>query len=129
MSALAQDQFGDLDLSSGNLRVETNPDQCTAWKLTNLFRLAKGEWFADSRLGVPYLQYVFVKNPNLGIVEQIFRKVLLFPRGVSRILSGSLDFVTTNRSLAASFAVQTASGATIEGGPGESFIVTVQGAA
>ena len=64
MSAFAQTPTGDLDISTGNLRVEQSISQCTAWKLSNLFGMFKGEWFLDQRQGVPYFQYVLSATPS-----------------------------------------------------------------
>ena len=32
-----------------------------------------GEWYLDTTWGVPYLEYILVKNPNFTIIRQIFQ--------------------------------------------------------
>lgn len=36
-----------------------------------------GEWFLDTGHGVPYLEYIMVKNPNVNLVKQILREQIL----------------------------------------------------
>lgn len=114
----------DLDLSSGNLVVISRLADVTAQKLTNKFQLFLGEWFIDLRIGVPYYQSIFVKNPNLSNIAQIFRRVILNTPGVNAITSASLDFISNQRKLNASFTVSTIDGFILEGGVGSPFIVT-----
>ncbi len=102
MSSFAQTSTGDLDISTGNVVVSTDVAQVSAWKLSNLFGFALGEWFIDKRLGFPYLQYVFVKNPNTSI---------------------EIDFDIRQRQLNTQFTAQTVTGQAIVGGLGQPFIV------
>lgn len=114
----------DLDLTSGNLVVIEDLGPVTAQKLTNKFLLFLGEWFIDTRIGVPYFQQVMLKNPNLSAIGQLFRKIILNTPGVDSILQASLEFDVTQRVLNAAFKVQLADGTVLEGGPGAPFIVT-----
>ncbi len=126
MSAFAQTSDGDLDISTGNLVVSNAVGQVTAWKLSNLFGFALGEWFMDRRLGFPYLQFVFVKNPNLNLLFKLFGQVLRLPKGIAAVTSIELDFITNQRQLNTSFTASTVTGQTINGGLGRPFIVTDQ---
>lgn len=116
---------GDLDVITGNLIVESNAATVLANKLTNRFRFFKGEWFIDTREGVPYFQYVFVKNPDLNAISQMFKKVLLTTPGVASVVKVQCDFYTNLRQLVASFECVTDTGAVIAGGPGDPFIVVL----
>ncbi len=127
MSAFAQLPNGDLDFSTGNLRVEKSVAQCTAWKLSNLFTLFKGEWFRDTRQGVPYFQYVFVSNPNLSLIGNLFQQVIMSAPGVAAITDSALDYNPRARTLASSFTLTTNDGAVLVGGPGEPFLITSPG--
>lgn len=124
MSAFAQTTTGDLDISSGNLVVSQDVAQVTAWKLSNLFGLFKGEWFLDKRIGVPYFQYVFVSNPQLGIIGSVFKKVCMSAPGVASVTSIALDYVAKARTLVATIVCQTDEGAVLTGGLGAPFIIT-----
>jgi hypothetical protein len=129
MSAFAQTTTGDLDISTGNLRVERGVAQCTAWKLSNLFGFFKGEWFRDTRQGVPWFQYVYVSNPNLNLISTIFERVIKSAPGVAAITDLTLNFIPAQRQLNASFAALTNTGAILVGGPGPPFIITVKAGA
>jgi hypothetical protein len=65
-------------------------------KMRQRFRMFKGEWFLDLRLGVPYLQSIFIKNPSQVLINTIFTKVLTGTPGVSSVASfnGTLDRAT-----------------------------------
>ena len=127
MSCFSQTSSSDLDLSSGNLTVQSDPAHYTAVKLGNRLQLFLGEWFVDTRLGVPYFQQIYVKNPDLAVIGQLFRQVILGCPGVASVLQANLDFVSNLRTLTATFVVQTDTGAVLTGGLGAPFIVT-QGA-
>jgi hypothetical protein len=127
MSAFAQvDATGDLDISTGNLRIERGVAQVTAWKLSNLFGFAKGEWFRDTRQGLPYFQYVFVSNPNLQLISTVFERVIRSAPGVAAITAMNLDYRPRQRTLGASFAAVTDTGAVLQGGLGTPFIVAIK---
>ncbi len=129
MSAFAQTLTGDLDISTGNLRVETNVAQCTAWKLSNLFAFFKGEWFRDLRQGLPWFQYIYVHNPNLTLIGSIFEKVIRSAPGVLNVTAVNLDFIPQQRQLNATFTATTNDGASLTGGLGTPFIVDVKAGA
>lgn len=123
MSALAQTSIGDLDISSGNLQVESSVAQVTAWKLSNLFAFFKGEWFLDQRQGVPYFQYVFISNPSLAVIGNLFRQVCQSAPGVASVTSLALDYQPRYRNLTANMVVQTDDGVTLVGGVGQPFVL------
>lgn len=72
----------DLDLSSGGLGLITG-DEAVKQKLSIRLRFVLGEWFLDQRIGVPYFESVFVKNPDEGRIRDIFRQTVLTTPGVS----------------------------------------------
>lgn len=57
-----------------------------AQKIGVRFRFFLGEWFLDTRLGVPYFSEVLIKNPNPILISAVFRKVLSTTQGVQRVL-------------------------------------------
>ena len=44
-----------------------------------------GEWFLDTTRGIPYLERILVKNPNLEIARQIFSAKISQVPDVSRV--------------------------------------------
>lgn len=105
------------------LTLVTDVNQTAANQLADKFSVWLGEWFMDTRIGVPYLQTVFVKNPSLNAIKQLFRQIILGQPPVIECTDLSLQYDPKARTLAYSFLARTASGATISGGSGQPFIV------
>lgn len=81
---IALDAFGDIDLSTGEARFVSGTD-AIAQHLRVRFRTFLGEWFADRRIGVPWRQIVFVKNPNMKLVRALIREVAATTPGVGSV--------------------------------------------
>src|SRR4051812_33496809 len=99
MSTFAMTTDGDLDFSTGNLVVVTDPNEEVAIDLQTRLRFFLGEWFADTRIGVPYYERVFVKAPDIPALKRMFNSIIREVEGVSDILQ--LDFIqdTAERTL------------------------------
>lgn len=69
-----------------------------------------GEWFLDISHGVPYLENVLVKNPNLAIVESVLRAQILDVEGVRSISAFSLQLDPKMRVLNVQFEAQSDEG-------------------
>jgi hypothetical protein len=96
------------DVHFSSLKIAKG-DDAIAQKLRQRLRFFKGEWFLDTRLGVPYLReaggIVFgVKGPNVPAINAVFRQVILSVPQITKIQSltftvdtkarkGTLDFV------------------------------------
>ncbi len=80
-----------------------------------------GEWFLDQRVGVPYFENVLVKNPDLTLIESVFREVALSTSGIETVTDITLDFDPTVRQLEVSIAGTLESGIA---GPDPSFAFT-----
>lgn len=52
-------------------------------RIRSRIRFFAGEWFLDTRLGVPYFNQILIKNPKLPVIGAIFRKVLTSTPGVA----------------------------------------------
>lgn len=123
MATFAQTTDQDLALTNGQLVLVTNPAEETAIELRNKFRFVQGEYFLDTREGVPYFSLIFVKNPDLLLVRQILRNVILSCAGVKEILSLETSLDARTRKLTFRFRVRAIDGQIIVGGSGEPFIV------
>src|SRR6202158_5251018 len=107
--------------------VTSNVPIVAAQKLNALFKFFLGEWFGDKRLGVPYFQYVFIKNPNMGVVRQVLMAVINSVPEITGVGSGDLRYLSSQRQATAKFVVK-AGGALLTGGPGIPFVITGIGA-
>lgn len=61
-------------------------------RLTSRLRFFKSEWFLDLRQGMPYYEAVFVKNPDVSLVQSIFRRAILATPGVQSIARMATSF-------------------------------------
>ena len=66
-----------------------------------------GEWFLDVTHGVPYLNYVLVKNPNFTLIRELFREQILKVNGVSNLVSIDIDFNSATRQMSLSYEAET----------------------
>jgi hypothetical protein len=66
-----------------------------------------GEWFLDVTHGVPYLNYVLVKNPNFTLIRELFREQILKVNGVSNLVSIDIDFNSATRKMLLSYEAET----------------------
>lgn len=69
-----------------------------------------GEWYLDTRLGVPYYQQILGKKPRIQAVKGIFRDAILTTPGIQSVFQLEIDFVSATRTLTVSFRAETVEG-------------------
>lgn len=89
---------GDLVVKNGDLMIIDNAERIAQQILITL-REWSGEWFLNTADGIPYLEYILVKNPNEDHIRQILSEAILDVDGVQSITSMDLTFSRVNRSL------------------------------
>lgn len=72
-------------------------------KIASRFKMFLGEWFLDKRQGVPYYRDIFKKDPDLGVVRSVFRKVLIETPGVLSADRFAVDWTRKTRELGFDF--------------------------
>jgi len=77
VSTVAQTPTGDIQITNGRTTLVTDPVQAGCIKLRNRFQLFLGEWFRDTRVGLPWFQYILIKNPSIPVVQNILRRVIV----------------------------------------------------
>lgn len=78
MTDLKLNEFHDLWVSdTGNTSLESDYRSAVRQRLMIKIQLFLGEWFLNTRLGVPYYRDVLVKNPNFSLIRTIFRSRIL----------------------------------------------------
>ena len=83
--------------ATGNLLFVTDELEELRQRLTHRLRSFRGEWFLDTRLGVPYFEDILVKNPRRELVTSILREVILKTDGVASIKTFTLDIDNATR--------------------------------
>jgi len=69
-----------------------------------------GEWFLDTRIGMPYFQKIIGQKPRLAAIESIFREAIQETPGIQTIHDLQLDYEGTTRTLSVEFDADTVSG-------------------
>lgn len=112
MRALALDPTtGDL-LTSGGLSLVEGV-AAVAQRLRGRLGLARGEWFADTSIGVPWVQTILGQRGSERIAETILRAAITSCPGVAALESFTLALNTTTRHASVTFRVRTVDGATL----------------
>lgn len=89
---------GDIDLSTNQLELVTGTDAIAQHLLIRL-RFFVGEYFLDTRQGIPYFEQILIKNPSLIVVRAIFREAILETPGVVALTQFSLFPNSATRNL------------------------------
>jgi len=103
----------DLDLSTGDIQLIRGRDE-TAQRLTISFGTYLGEWFLDSRVGVPYFQTIFAKGTPTSEIEDIFRQVLEKDDGIDQVSELVVEYDAATRDLTVSVVARDIDGNTVE---------------
>ena len=96
----------DLILQDGDLLLIDNAERCAQQILISL-QFWYGEWFLNTSEGVPYLEYILIKNPNIAHVRQVLTEAIEQVEGVQSVDSMTIDFDRQGRRLAVDYAVTT----------------------
>jgi len=88
----------DLVLTGGDLSLVRDLD-AIAQEAEISMRFWLGEWFLDVTKGIPYLQKILVKSPNLNSIRAIFTDAALGVAGVSQVLTMDLTHDVVARKL------------------------------
>ncbi len=96
----------ELDLSRGRLQFVSDAQEVRQAIETRL-SLVKGEWFLDPDAGLPLWDRVLVKGPNLAVVKNEIRKIILATDGATGLVSLTLSLDRGSRQVSATFVATT----------------------
>lgn len=68
------------------------------------------EWFLNKNDGVPYLERIMVKNPNMSHIRQILREKIMSVDGVDSVSALNLSLDEENRTLSVTYEAYTSYG-------------------
>ena len=66
-----------------------------------------GEWFLDITHGVPYLEYILVKNPNFTLIRQVLMEQIQKVPDVDSVDALEIEYNAKAREIQVDFAVST----------------------
>ncbi|WP_279018577.1 hypothetical protein [Megasphaera elsdenii] len=99
-------QTGDLVVQNGDLMIVSNGERVAQQVLITL-REWLGEWFLKTSDGIPYLEYILVKNPNEAHVRQILTEAIENVEGVKKVTELEFVFNRILRTLTVSYEIAT----------------------
>ena len=101
MSLTSTRVANDLD-TSHRLQVRIDGPEYAAQKIRQRLMFIRGEWFLDSRKGMPWFEEILVKNPDLRQVQARVRDCILSVPGITKcdIVEAKFDPITRNLTLA-----------------------------
>lgn len=88
----------DIVLQNGDIMMIDNAERVAQQILITL-RFWLGEWFLNTTDGVPYLEYILIKRPNLSHIQQILTEQIQSVEGVKAVTAMTLDFDQQARKL------------------------------
>ena len=99
----------DISIDSGNMRLIDDKERIAQQLRITLWEWL-GEWFLDARDGVPYREYILIKNPNMKHIRQVLSEHIMKVEGVNRIDELNLNYDPKNRTLIVDFSIDTDDG-------------------
>lgn len=97
---------GDIALKDNDILLIDNAKRVAQQVLITL-REWRGEWFLKTADGVPYLEYILVKNPNIAHVRQVLTEAIEGVEGVKKCTELDLQFNRVLRTLSVSYEIET----------------------
>lgn len=89
---------GDMSLVNGDFAFVTGADEVRQRVLLRL-RRQLGEWEFNVTLGVPWIEQILIRNPDLGTIRALLVREIATTPGVIRVVSLELE-LTADRKLA-----------------------------
>ncbi len=91
---------GDLDDTNNELALVDGIESVEQdWRVR--MQAIRGEWFLDTRVGIPYFEYVLVKNPINALLRSVFHQASLDTPGIKEITGFTLQLNSSTRELLA----------------------------
>jgi len=84
--------------ADGNLATVTD-NRAIAEHVKQRLMFYRGEWFLDTKAGVPWVQYVFTRPFNEVVAESVIKASILATPGVSALTEFSLETDYAGREL------------------------------
>ena len=96
----------DIVLQNGDILMIDNAERC-AQQIAITLRFWLGEWFLNTTDGVPYLEYILVKQPNMAHIRQILTEQIQSVEGVKAVTNMELTVDKLERHLLVEYTADT----------------------
>lgn len=104
-------QAGDLDLTGHRLNLVSG-EEAIEQNVRIRLRFVSGTWFLSEAEGLPYLEDILIKSPDLLLVQSLFREAIRSTQGISAVNSLSVE-LSSARKLTVSFSATMDTGAAL----------------
>lgn len=84
MSDIRLDFSHDLDLFRSELSL-VQGEEAIQQQLRIRLQFFLGEWFLDTQVGVPFYRDILIKNPNLALIRDVFRRAIITTPGIASV--------------------------------------------
>ncbi len=95
---LKLDIEGDLAFEGGDF-VLIDGHEAVGQDLSTCLKSCRGDWILDENVGIPFYEFIFVKNPNRLIVNAIITEAIESRPGVDSVIKIIYDFDGATRTL------------------------------
>lgn len=99
----------DIDLSTFDLQLIDELDQLEQ-KLKIVLKFFFAEWFLDTTVGIKFIESVYVSNPNLTLIDSLFKTAILEVKDVNELTAYDSIYNKTSRSFSLTFTVKSTFG-------------------
>ena len=96
---------GDLEIVNGDL-VLNDGKKALMQLVKQTLEMFYGEWFLDNGAGIPYYQYILVKDPNIVTVSAILQNAILAIPGIVELTAFDFDYDGKARQLNVTFTAE-----------------------
>ena len=93
---------GDIDIVNNDM-VLTSGAEAVAQGVSIRLQTFQGEFFLDTRIGMPYFQKILGEKPRIHVLKDIFREAILKEPGVDSIQNLTITYTGADRTLGVSF--------------------------
>jgi hypothetical protein len=93
---------GDLNTDTGLAERITGADYARQ-KIRQRLLFIMGEWFLDTRKGMPWFEEILIKNPDLSLVQARVRDCILGVPGMTRVDAVEVRWDRAERNLALAY--------------------------
>ncbi len=99
-----------LEVTNHDFVFTDSDSEYVAQKLRMKLSIFEGEWYLDNTLGLPYFETIFVKNPNLDLIEDLYKIAIFEVDEVEEITEFSMIVEKSIRDLELDFRVRLVTG-------------------
>ena len=96
-------------LENNNLALSSGIDDIAQDVQTRL-KTFLGEWYLDTRIGVPYYSRILGQKPQIGLIKGVFRDTIMTTPGIIRITQLDLTYEGATRGVIVRFKADTTAG-------------------